>query len=627
MIICLFLIGQFRRIVPCTRNIIHCHAVIGYKGIFAQSHNILAAVLLNCIGRLNLRRICTLICICIFFGICVILLLGCILEIDVPVLGFAIQLFQFGYRNGNGFCRSDNLILCILRIQGKDDVVIILEILIDFLLDLDSCGQKALVFVVIIRPDLRQAVRQHNLVREGQLIHPVVLIGTEVRAVHCPMVNIVIRCNATHTVPSRVDVRCRNGAFFGVALPIKTDREAVVLSEFCITVFRCSGGFTDTLLYIVLIVDDMHTCAGLQMLCGIVEYLISPIVPAIIVMVIGPGIILICERPIRLFLISTGICTHHASSVSGFAHGHIRMCCSNRLIHAVETPGNFKHSLCGRIRLVIPCAVVRRLCRFAVIVDSLILVDVDGHNYLFYRIFRFFSVIALRLFIIVGIVLREHICVTAQQIQPCKASVCIALVGFIENFLSGTDALGTVCIDCRNGFDIVLGTRINFQIVRIESIRRQIQCNIHSCRRIQRRISHVVIRLVFLSGKGRICLGQIVPCVQILAEVHSERTDGFIADLQLGVIRTISPLLFFREQITVCAVYMLIASPGASRHIFCGLGILLPQMLHRTGCCSVLLVSGTGILIKCHNSGVKIHLGDIDCCGVVFRDDIFFLVI
>ena len=90
VIICLFLIGQFRRIVPCTRNIIHCHAVIGYKGIFAQSHNILAAILLNCIGRLNLRRICTLICICIFFGICVVLLFRCVLEIDVPILSFAV---------------------------------------------------------------------------------------------------------------------------------------------------------------------------------------------------------------------------------------------------------------------------------------------------------------------------------------------------------------------------------------------------------------------------------------------------------------------------------------------------------------------------------------------------------
>ena len=532
VIICLFLIGQFRRIVPCTRNIIHCHAVIGYKGIFAQSHNILAAVLLDCIGRLNLRRICTLICICIFFGICAILLLGCILEIDVPVLGFAVQLFQFGYRNGNGFCRSDNLILCILCIQGKDDVVIILEILIDFLLDLDSCGQKALVFVVIIRPDLRQAVRQHNLVREGQLIHPVVLIGTEVRAVHCPMVNIVIRCNATLTAPNRVNVRCRNGAFFGVALPIKTDRETVVLSEFCIAVFRCSGGFTDTLLHIVLIVDDMHTCAGLQMLCGIVEYLIGPIVSARIIMVTGPGVILVCERPIRLFLISTGICTHHASSVSGIAHGHIRMCCSNRLIHAVETSGNFKHSLRGGIRLVIPDAIVRRLCRFAVIVDSLIAVDVNGHNDLFHRIFRLLSVIALRLLIIVDIVRGEHVRIAAQQVQSGKGTVCAGLIRFIENFLSGTSPFAAVCINCCNRPDIILGTGINFQIVRIKRIGRQIQCDIYSCRRIQRRIAHIVIRLVFLSGKGRLCLGQIVPCVQILAEIHGKGTNGLIANLQ-----------------------------------------------------------------------------------------------
>ena len=85
------------------------------------------------------------------------------------------------------------------------------------------------------------------------------------------------------------------------------------------------------------------------------------------------------------------------------------MCCSNRLIHAVETSGNFKHSLCGRIRLVIPDAIVRRLCRFAVIVDSLIAVDVNGHNDLCHRIFRILSVIALRLLIIVGIVRGEHV--------------------------------------------------------------------------------------------------------------------------------------------------------------------------------------------------------------------------
>ena len=150
------------------------------------------------------------------------------------------------------------------------------------------------------------------------------------------------------------------------------------------------------------------------------------------------------------------------------------MCCSNRLIHAVETSGNFKHSLCGGIRLVIPCAVVRRLCRFAIIVDSLIAVDVNGHNDLCHRIFRLLSVITLRLLIIVGIVRGEHVRIAAQQIQPCKASVSIALVGFIENFLSGTGTLGAVCIDRCNRLNIVLGTRINFQIVRIECVRRQI---------------------------------------------------------------------------------------------------------------------------------------------------------
>ena len=368
VIICLFLVGQFRRIIPCTRNIVHGHAVVCHKSIFAQNHNIFSAVLFYGIGRFDLRLVCSgvrIVCVslgaaaCIVPVICVVLLFRCVLEINVPVIGFAVHLFQFRHRNRNGLCRSDNVIVRVLRIYGEHNAVVISEILIDLFLDLKSGSQKALVFVVIIRANLRQAVRQHNLVREGQLIHPVILIGTEVRAVHCPMVHIVIRCNATYTAPSRVNARCGNGAFFGVALPIKTDREAVVLSEFCIAVFRCSGGFTDTLLHIVLIVDDMHTCAGLQMLCGIVEYLIGPIVSARIIVVTGPGIILVCEGPIRLFLVRTGVCPHLTSAIGGIAHSHISMCCSNRLVHAVETSGNFKHSLCGRIRLVIPDAIVR----------------------------------------------------------------------------------------------------------------------------------------------------------------------------------------------------------------------------------------------------------------------------
>ena len=99
VIICLFLIGQFRRIIPCTRNIIYCHAVIGYKGIFAQSHNIFSAVLFYGIGRFDLRLVCSgvrIVCVslgaaaCIVPVICVVLLLGCILEIDVPILSFAV---------------------------------------------------------------------------------------------------------------------------------------------------------------------------------------------------------------------------------------------------------------------------------------------------------------------------------------------------------------------------------------------------------------------------------------------------------------------------------------------------------------------------------------------------------
>ena len=304
MIICLFLVGQFRRIIPCTRNIIHGHAVVCHKSIFAQNHNIFSAVLFYGIGRFDLRLVCSgvrIVCVslgaatCIVPVICVVLLFRCVLEIDVPVLSFAVHLFQFRHRNRNGLCRSDNVIVRVLRIYGEHNAVVISEILIDLFLDLKSGSQKALVFVVIIRPDLRQAVRQHNLVREGQLIHPVILIGTEVRAIHCPMVNIVIRCNATHTPPSRVDVRCRNGAFFGVALPIKTDRETVVLSEFCIAVFRCSGGFTDTLLHIVLIVDDMHTCTGLQMRSIIVITCRCPIVTMTITMMRCPSIIIVLE--------------------------------------------------------------------------------------------------------------------------------------------------------------------------------------------------------------------------------------------------------------------------------------------------------------------------------------------
>ena len=132
---------------------------------------------------------------------------------------------------------------------------------------------------------------------------------------------------------------------------------------------------------------------------------------------------------------------------------------------------------------------------------------------------------------------------------------------------------------------------------------------------------------MLLSGKSWLCLWQVVSCIQILAEIHGKGTNGLIANLQFRIVSTISPHSIFREQITVCAVYMLIASPGASRHIFCGLGILLSQMFHGTGCCGVLLISGTGIFIECHNGGVEIHLGDIDCCGVILCDNIFFLVI
>ena len=127
---------------------------------------------------------------------------------------------------------------------------------------------------------------------------------------------------------------------------------------------------------------------------------------------------------------------------------------------------------------------------------------------------------------------------------------------------------------------------------------------------------------MFLSGKGRICLGQIVPCVQILAEVHRKRTDRLIADLQFGIVSTISPHSIFREQITVTVVHMAVGSD-----FFCRLSILLPQMFHGTGCCGVLLISGTGIFIECHNSGVKIHLGDVDRRSVFLRYNILVLIV
>ena len=44
VIICLFLVGQFRRIIPCTRNVVHGHAVVRHKSIFAQNYHILAVV-------------------------------------------------------------------------------------------------------------------------------------------------------------------------------------------------------------------------------------------------------------------------------------------------------------------------------------------------------------------------------------------------------------------------------------------------------------------------------------------------------------------------------------------------------------------------------------------------------
>ena len=127
---------------------------------------------------------------------------------------------------------------------------------------------------------------------------------------------------------------------------------------------------------------------------------------------------------------------------------------------------------------------------------------------------------------------------------------------------------------------------------------------------------------MFLSGKGRLCLGQIVSCIQILAEVHRKRTDRLIADFQFGVVSTISPHSIFREQITVCTVHVTIC-----RNILCWLSILLPQMFYRTGCCGVLLISGTGIFIECHNSGVEIHFGNIDRRGVFLRYNILVLIV
>ena len=127
---------------------------------------------------------------------------------------------------------------------------------------------------------------------------------------------------------------------------------------------------------------------------------------------------------------------------------------------------------------------------------------------------------------------------------------------------------------------------------------------------------------MLLSGKSWLCLWQILSRVQILAEVHGERTDRLIADLQFGVVCTISPYSIFREQITACTVHVTICG-----NILCGLGILLPQVFHGTGCCGVLLISGTGIFIECHNSGVEIHLGNIDRCGVFLRYDILVLIV
>ena len=127
---------------------------------------------------------------------------------------------------------------------------------------------------------------------------------------------------------------------------------------------------------------------------------------------------------------------------------------------------------------------------------------------------------------------------------------------------------------------------------------------------------------MLLSGKSRLCLWQVVSCIQILAEVHRKRTDRLIADLQFGVVSTISPHSIFREQITVTAVHMAVGID-----FFCRLGILLAQMFHGTGCCGVLLISGTGIFIECHNSGVEIHLGNIDRRGVFLRYNILVLIV
>ena len=242
-------------------------------------------------------------------------------------------------------------------------------------------------------------------------------------------------------------------------------------------------------------------------------------------------------------------------------------------LHPVEASGHFKRTLGRGICLIVPDAVVRRLCRFAVIVDSLIAVDVNGHNDLFYRIRGRLSLIAFRLLIEVFFVRREGVCLFAQKIETGKLAGSIAFCRIICDIFAGADAFCIVLIDHLDRLNVVSCARINFQIICVKGIRRQIQGHSHGSRRVQRSIPHIVIGLVLLSGKCWLCSRQVASGIAILTEIHRKRAYGLIADLQLGVIGTVAPHSIFREQITVTAVHMAVGSD-----IFCRLCIILANV-------------------------------------------------
>ena len=140
------------------------------------------------------------------------------------------------------------------------------------------------------------------------------------------------------------------------------------------------------------------------MLCCIAINAVRPIIAMAIAVLWTPTVIAVSKRPIGFLCCFARFYTLFTSVIGGISDCHISMCCGNRFFHAVKTSGYFKHTLCRRICLVIPNSVVRRSSCLAIVVYSLIPVDINGNDHLLDWICRLLSLITFRFLIIIGII-------------------------------------------------------------------------------------------------------------------------------------------------------------------------------------------------------------------------------